>query len=61
MIADDQGAGLRHMVHTRLVVKEVCLPITAFTSSNQLVRLIYECITGTLITGGPNSCADLYL
>ncbi|TFK78765.1 hypothetical protein K466DRAFT_471400, partial [Polyporus arcularius HHB13444] len=39
------GAGLRHMVHTRLVVKEICLPLTAFTSSRQLVRIIYGCIT----------------
>ncbi|TFK78153.1 hypothetical protein K466DRAFT_440952, partial [Polyporus arcularius HHB13444] len=39
------GAGLRHMVHTRLVVKEICLPLTAFTSSKQLVRIIYGCIT----------------
>ncbi|RPD68724.1 hypothetical protein L226DRAFT_576200 [Lentinus tigrinus ALCF2SS1-7] len=44
MIAGHQGTGLRHMVHSRLIVKEVCLPITAFTSSKQLVRILYGCI-----------------
>ena len=46
----NQGAGLRHMVHTRMVVKEVCLPMTEFTSSFQLTNLIYECILGTFVT-----------
>ncbi|RPD68710.1 hypothetical protein L226DRAFT_495343 [Lentinus tigrinus ALCF2SS1-7] len=44
MIAGHQGTGLRHMVHSRLIVKEVCLPLTAFTSSKQLVRILYGCI-----------------
>ena len=47
MIAENQGLDLRHMVHTRLVVKEICLPLTAFTSSRQLVRIMYGCIVGT--------------
>ena len=46
LIAQKQGLGLRHMVHTRLVVREICLPFTAFTSSQQLVRIIYGCING---------------
>ncbi|RPD68720.1 hypothetical protein L226DRAFT_317031 [Lentinus tigrinus ALCF2SS1-7] len=47
MIAEDrriQGGGLRHMIHTRLVEKEICLPFTEFTSSRQLVRIIFDCI-----------------
>ena len=47
MIAENQGLDLRYMVHSRLVVKEICLPLTAFTSSKQLVRLMYGGITGT--------------
>ncbi|KAI0707455.1 hypothetical protein C8T65DRAFT_740386 [Cerioporus squamosus] len=39
-----QGEGLRHMVHTRLVVREICLPLTAFTGSKQFVRILYECL-----------------
>ncbi|RPD68717.1 hypothetical protein L226DRAFT_540453, partial [Lentinus tigrinus ALCF2SS1-7] len=39
------GEGLRHMVHTRSVVKEIGLPLTAFTSSRQFVRILYNCIT----------------
>ncbi|RPD53592.1 hypothetical protein L227DRAFT_616887 [Lentinus tigrinus ALCF2SS1-6] len=35
-----QGHGLRHMVHSRTVVKEVCLSMTEFTSSFQLTRII---------------------
>ncbi|RDX51601.1 hypothetical protein OH76DRAFT_1401487 [Lentinus brumalis] len=38
------GDGLRHMIHTRLVVQEICIPLTAFTSSRQYVRILYECI-----------------
>ena len=41
-----QGSNLRHMVHTRLVEQEICLPLTAFTSSRQFVRIILDCITG---------------
>ncbi|RDX50599.1 hypothetical protein OH76DRAFT_1402203 [Lentinus brumalis] len=39
-----QGEDMRHMVHTRLVVKEICLPLLEFTSSRQLVRLVYGCV-----------------
>ena len=56
-----QGAGLRHMVHTRMVVKEVCLPMTEFTSSFQLTKIIYECILGTSITRSSCKQSDVTL
>ena len=37
---------LRHLTHSRVVVAEVCMPSTAYTSSRQLVKIIYECIFG---------------
>ena len=37
----------RHYVHYRIVVKEVCLPLTAVTSSRQLVSVVGDCIQGT--------------
>ena len=42
-----QGTGLRHLVHTRTVVRDVCLPFTDFTSSKQLVQIILQCIAGS--------------
>ncbi|RPD53827.1 hypothetical protein L227DRAFT_480608, partial [Lentinus tigrinus ALCF2SS1-6] len=39
-----QGQGLRHLIHYRLVVKEICLPLTEFKSSQQLVSIIMNCI-----------------
>ena len=56
-----QGAGLRHMVHTRMVVKEVCLPMTEFTSSFQLTKIIYECILGTSSTRSSCKQSDVTL
>ena len=47
--ADDmllQGSRLRHPVHSRIVVEEICLPLTAFTHSEQLVRLVRHCVIG---------------
>lgn len=47
--ADDlreQGQGLRHMIHSRMVVRDICLPFTEFTSSRQLVRIVLDCILG---------------
>ncbi|PIL29454.1 hypothetical protein GSI_08396 [Ganoderma sinense ZZ0214-1] len=38
------GTGLRHLTHYRIVVAQVCLPSTAFTSGIQLVRLLWNCI-----------------
>ena len=49
LLTEDQrkpGEGLRHMVHTRLVVKEICIPLTGFTSSQQFVRILTECLIG---------------
>ncbi|KAI0707471.1 hypothetical protein C8T65DRAFT_740400 [Cerioporus squamosus] len=37
-----QGQGLCHLIHNRLVVKEVCLPLTAITSSRQLVIVMID-------------------
>ncbi|TFK81952.1 hypothetical protein K466DRAFT_501216, partial [Polyporus arcularius HHB13444] len=39
-----QGQGLRHLIHYRLVLREVCLPLTEVTSSKQLVILIIDSI-----------------
>ncbi|RPD68709.1 hypothetical protein L226DRAFT_316758 [Lentinus tigrinus ALCF2SS1-7] len=39
-----QGKDLLHLMHTRLVVKEICLPFTEFTSTRQLVHLIFDCV-----------------
>ncbi|KAM5536481.1 hypothetical protein V8D89_009917 [Ganoderma adspersum] len=35
---------MRHYVHYRIVLKEVCLPLTAATSSRQLVSVVGDCI-----------------
>ncbi|TFK89926.1 hypothetical protein K466DRAFT_413420 [Polyporus arcularius HHB13444] len=40
----EQGTGLRHLVHYRVVFKEICLPLTRFTSSQQLVSLLIDCV-----------------
>ena len=37
---------LRHLTHSRIVVAEVCMPSTAYTSSRQLVKIIYHSICG---------------
>lgn len=42
-----QGSGLRPLIHHRVVVSEVCLPLTRFTSSKQLVTLVYDSLAGT--------------
>ncbi|PIL29468.1 hypothetical protein GSI_08410 [Ganoderma sinense ZZ0214-1] len=39
-----EGTGLRHLTHYRIVVAEVCLPSSAFTSGKQLVKLLWNCI-----------------
>ena len=33
-------------VHSRIIVEEICLPLTAFTHSKQLVRLVHHCVIG---------------
>ncbi|KAI0707441.1 hypothetical protein C8T65DRAFT_218246 [Cerioporus squamosus] len=35
---------IRHFVHHRMVTKEVCIPLVGFRSSEQLVRVITDCI-----------------
>ncbi|RPD53824.1 hypothetical protein L226DRAFT_617358 [Lentinus tigrinus ALCF2SS1-7] len=39
-----QGQGLRHLTHYRLVVKEICLSLACFTDSEQLVGIIMDCV-----------------
>ncbi|KAI0641635.1 hypothetical protein C8Q79DRAFT_1014073 [Trametes meyenii] len=45
-VGEQQGAdtSLRHHTHYRIVVKEVCLPFEKFTSTEQLLRLMFGCI-----------------
>ncbi|KAI0357251.1 hypothetical protein OH77DRAFT_1451546 [Trametes cingulata] len=35
---------LRHHMHYRIAVKEVCLPFSEFRTTKQLIRLMYDCI-----------------
>lgn len=60
VIAEDkrtQGSRLRHLIHTRLVAKDICLSFTEFTSSQQLVRIVLHCATGMF----PELCYDQVL
>ncbi|TFK84675.1 hypothetical protein K466DRAFT_665016 [Polyporus arcularius HHB13444] len=38
------GSGLRHMVHYRIVVAELCLPSTAFTSGRTWALVVLSCL-----------------
>ncbi|KAM5544459.1 hypothetical protein V8D89_002119 [Ganoderma adspersum] len=38
------GTGLRHLTHYRIVVAQVCLPSLVFTSGKQLIRVLWNCI-----------------
>ncbi|RPD57691.1 hypothetical protein L227DRAFT_655264 [Lentinus tigrinus ALCF2SS1-6] len=38
------GSGIRHMVHYRIIVAEVCLPCTAFSSSRTWAAVILDCL-----------------
>ncbi|RPD53576.1 hypothetical protein L226DRAFT_488350 [Lentinus tigrinus ALCF2SS1-7] len=38
------GSGLRHFVHYRIVVAEVCLPSTAFLSGRMWARIVWHCL-----------------
>lgn len=38
---------LRHHIHYRIVVKDVCLPFDQFRSTQELIHLIYCCISST--------------
>ncbi|KAI0354479.1 hypothetical protein OH77DRAFT_1548724 [Trametes cingulata] len=35
---------LRHHIHYRIAVEEVCLPFSEFRTTEQLIRLLYNCI-----------------
>ena len=49
----NDGTGLRHLIHYRIVVAEVCLPSTSFTYGGQLVRIIRKSMTGEVCEGYP--------
>ncbi|RDX50652.1 hypothetical protein OH76DRAFT_433329 [Lentinus brumalis] len=38
------GSGIRHLVHYRIVVAEVCLPSTAFASGRTWATVVFECL-----------------
>ncbi|KAI1784581.1 hypothetical protein LXA43DRAFT_901342 [Ganoderma leucocontextum] len=42
----EDGLGLRHLTHYRMVVAEVCLPSSVFTNGRQLARVLWNCING---------------
>ena len=42
----EQGYGIRHLIHYRLVVKQICLTLTDLEHSWQLVSIIRDCIVG---------------
>ncbi|KAI1784665.1 hypothetical protein LXA43DRAFT_954783 [Ganoderma leucocontextum] len=42
----NDGIGLRHLKHYRIVVAQVCLPSSAITSGKQLARVVWNCIDG---------------
>ncbi len=50
---------LRHHIHYRIVMKDVCLPFDRFRSSKELVHLIYHCMSSTLISTLFHWCAGL--
>ncbi|KAI0368154.1 hypothetical protein BV20DRAFT_1084536, partial [Pilatotrama ljubarskyi] len=39
-----EDVSLRHHIHYRIAVKEVCLPFSEFRTTEQLLRLLYHCI-----------------
>ncbi|KAI0324334.1 hypothetical protein GY45DRAFT_427623 [Cubamyces sp. BRFM 1775] len=43
-LADNEECPLRRHAHYRLVVKEVCLPLSEFTSGRQLVLIVLYCL-----------------
>ncbi|KAI0644187.1 hypothetical protein C8Q79DRAFT_1112190 [Trametes meyenii] len=40
----ESNGPLRHHTHYRIVVKEVCLPFDEFKTTEQLIRLMFDCI-----------------
>ena len=47
-VAPQDGLGLRHLTHYRIAVAEVCLSSTDITSGEQLLQVIWHCMTGEL-------------
>lgn len=45
--ADLSEVTLRHHIHYRMVVKDVCLPFEMFRSTEQLIRLMSNCVAST--------------
>ncbi|RPD77268.1 hypothetical protein L226DRAFT_505403 [Lentinus tigrinus ALCF2SS1-7] len=41
----EAGAGLRHLIHFRVVMKEICLDAMAFKDSRQWVGILLDCLT----------------
>ncbi|RPD77244.1 hypothetical protein L226DRAFT_363187 [Lentinus tigrinus ALCF2SS1-7] len=44
MEKQEAGAGLRHLIHYRVVMKEICLGAMAFENSRQWVAIILDCL-----------------
>ena len=42
------GFGLRHFVHYRAIVAEICLPSTEFPSGRVWVKIVWHCLQGVL-------------
>ena len=57
----DEPPRLRRYTHYRMCVKEICLPLSAFTSSKQLVSVVRDCIEGTLLTWMATAWSDFRL
>lgn len=45
--ADLSEVTLRHHIHYRMVVKDVCLPFEMFRTTEQLIRLMSDCVAST--------------
>ncbi|PIL32428.1 hypothetical protein GSI_05130 [Ganoderma sinense ZZ0214-1] len=45
-VVPKDGFGLRHLTHYRIIVAEVCLPSTDITSGEQLVQIVWNCMSG---------------
>ncbi|PIL27941.1 hypothetical protein GSI_09976 [Ganoderma sinense ZZ0214-1] len=45
-VVPKDGLGLRHLTHYRMVVAEVCLSSTDIMSTEQLVQIIWNCMSG---------------
>ena len=45
-MAPKDGFGLRHLTHYRIIVAEVCLSSTDITSGEQLMQIIWNCMSG---------------